>query len=228
MAQTDQQGLVVKVKLDASTAQHLLSHKPRSLATATFCSLLIEQGLTGWSKLPAYCVGAGTSEKEVTRTLQDEHTQQARMPAAGADGLGACLQEEDSQEPKKKGGVGGKKNCDPFSKRVISEDLVPAEISDCAALIVEFWAVKKGTRSERVWNRICDKLRGWPSTQRHEALHRAIAAGWGDVFEPPVPRSASPNQPPEPSRHPAGRLFQNGRFVDEESPTTNPVLSGLF
>ena len=37
--------MVVKLTLDAFTAEKLLSKKPRSLPTATFCALLIEQAL---------------------------------------------------------------------------------------------------------------------------------------------------------------------------------------
>jgi hypothetical protein len=55
----------------------------------------------------------------------------------------------------------------------------------------ELWAVKKGTRSEGVWRRVCGKLRGWTPEQRREALERAIASGWGDVFEPPAARANS-------------------------------------
>lgn len=37
--------LTIKLTLDAETAQKLLSEKPRSLATATFCAVLIERAL---------------------------------------------------------------------------------------------------------------------------------------------------------------------------------------
>ena len=73
---------------------------------------------------------------------------------------------------------------DAFSARVVSPDLVPADLLDCQQLLPEWWAVKKGVRSEGVWNRVCGKLRGWSPELRREALERAIASGWGDVFEP--------------------------------------------
>jgi hypothetical protein len=73
---------------------------------------------------------------------------------------------------------------DAYSLRAIDADLVPPDLLDCQQLLPEFWAVKKGTRSEGVWNRVCGKLRGWTPEQRREALERAIASGWGDVFEP--------------------------------------------
>jgi len=106
----------------------------------------------------------------------------------------------------KKGGAGGKR--DPYASKAISADLVPDDLLDCQQLLPEFWAAKKGTRSEGVWNRICGKLRGWTPEQRRQALERAISSGWGDVFEPipaaPVQRSAPaarivPNQPISPT-----------------------------
>ncbi|MFN7322774.1 MAG: hypothetical protein ACK5SP_00750 [bacterium] len=82
---------------------------------------------------------------------------------------------------------------DPHSKRQIDPDLVPEDLLDCQQLLPEFWAVKKGTRSEGVWNRVCNKLRQWTPEQRREALERAIASGWGDVFEPPSLKAVSAN-----------------------------------
>ena len=78
---------------------------------------------------------------------------------------------------------------DAFSARVVSPDLIPADLLDCQQLLPEWWAVKKGVRSEGVWNRVCGKLRGWSPELRREALERAIASGWGDVFEPNAPRA---------------------------------------
>jgi len=73
---------------------------------------------------------------------------------------------------------------DAYSGRVISPDLVPADLLDCQQLLPEFWLVKKGVRSESVWNRICGRLRAWTPEQRRNALEASINAGWGDVYEP--------------------------------------------
>jgi len=79
---------------------------------------------------------------------------------------------------------GGRSEKDPFRLKRLPSDAVPADLLGCGDLIAEFWGCKKGTRSERVFNRICNKLKQWTPEQRQEALERAIAAGWGDVFEP--------------------------------------------
>jgi hypothetical protein len=75
---------------------------------------------------------------------------------------------------------------DPFSRKELPADAIPPELSMQGDLLQEFWAVKKGTRSERVWKRVCGKLLGWTPEERTEALTAACNAGWGDVFEPKV------------------------------------------
>jgi len=93
-------------------------------------------------------------------------------------------------------------------------------------LLVEFWSVKKGTRSSQVLKRITNKLRQWTPQQRQEALERAIASGWGDVFQPRKQTTYSPAQEPD-MKHPAHRVFTADRGFDDQ-PTTNPILNGLF
>ena len=85
---------------------------------------------------------------------------------------------------------------DRFTTKRLPSQAVPDDLQAEADLIAEFWACKKGTRSERVFNRICNKLRQWPSQQRQEALERAIAAGWGDVFQPRPQAAHSASQAP--------------------------------
>jgi hypothetical protein len=80
---------------------------------------------------------------------------------------------------------------DPLRLKRLPEGAVPQELVDCRDLLIEFWAAKKGTRSSRVFTRVCNKLRSWTSEQRTDALERSIANGWGDVFEPRRQASAS-------------------------------------
>ena len=115
---------------------------------------------------------------------------------------------------------------DPNRLKTLPSSSVPPDLADCSELIVEFWACKKGTRSSSVLKRICNKLRNMTAQQRQEALERAIASGWGDVFTPPskTPYSASEAQA---TKHPASRVFTADRGFDDE-PTTNPILANLF
>lgn len=73
----------VNMHLDDDFAAEIERQKPKSLAMAAFCAYLIEQALenlTGGSKLPAYCVGAGTPQGNL-RPLTDA-TSTPRQPLA--------------------------------------------------------------------------------------------------------------------------------------------------
>ena len=85
-------------------------------------------------------------------------------------------------------------------KRLPAE-AVPADLADCAELLAEFWACKKGTRSTRVFTRVCNKLRAWSPEDRKRSIESSINNGWGDVFEPrrqaataPAPRQWTDEQ----------------------------------
>jgi hypothetical protein len=115
---------------------------------------------------------------------------------------------------------------DPNRLKTLPTSSVPPDLADCSELLVEFWSVKKGTRSSQVLKRITNKLRQWTPQQRQEALERAIASGWGDVFQPKKQTAYSPAQEPD-MKHPAHRVFTADRGFDDQ-PTTNPILNGLF
>ena len=78
-----------------------------------------------------------------------------------------------------------KKKKDAYASKHLPDSVqVPDAIVDCDQLLREYWSVKKGTRSERVWNRLCNKLAAWTPADRRKALEAAIASGWADVYEP--------------------------------------------
>jgi hypothetical protein len=82
---------------------------------------------------------------------------------------------------------------DPFAAKKLPVALIPSDLLDCQELLPEFWAGKKGRRSERVFNRVCTKLRQWSPDGRRESLEAAIASGRGDVFPPRQPALAFGN-----------------------------------
>ena len=156
--------LIIKLTIDPETAGRLQLQKPKSLPLATFCALLIEQGLdTPVTLGEPSTKGEGSTSKAVSSTEEELNKQPLEIKAKKAK----------SQKPK-----------DAFSVRVVSPDLIPADLLDCQQLLPEWWTVKKGVRSEGVWNRVCGKLRGWTPEDRRRALEASIANGWGDVFEP--------------------------------------------
>ena len=85
---------------------------------------------------------------------------------------------------------------DPFSGRQLPENAIPDDLLDCQQLLREFWAGKKGGRTDSIFNRVCNKLRTWPPEMRREALERAINSGWGDVYEPAPSKATQRVQQP--------------------------------
>ena len=161
----------VNMHLDEAFAAEIERHKPKSLALAAYCALLIEQSLDKAGTLTERATadppkGGDAIESGVSKAVSSIEEELNKQP----------LLEAKKTKPKKEK--------DAFSARVVSPDLIPADLLDCQQLLPEFWSVKKGVRSESVWNRVCGKLRGWTPEQRRDALERAIASGWGDVFEP--------------------------------------------
>jgi len=170
--------------------------KPNYLDRKGFICLLLTSAIDTSANLPAYRVGAGTPQVNGFSDLPAFDPELGRSGSAASAEARAveAVQTEIDQalEPKKKQGSSFAKRT-PYSVKAIDPDLVPADLIDCQQLLPEFWAVKKGTRSEGVWNRVCNKLRGWTPEQRREALERAIASGWGDVFEPPSLKAVAAN-----------------------------------
>ena len=85
------------------------------------------------------------------------------------------------------GGSKGEEKKDPYEKKTLGDDLIPNDLLDCDHLLREFWSVKKGVRSERVFHRVINKLREWTPAVRRSALEAAANAGWPDVYEPRQP-----------------------------------------
>jgi len=164
--------------------------KPNYLDRKGFLCLLLTSAIDKGLNLPACCAGAGTQQSKgfPAVTAFDAELGRSASDASAIPTAVEAVQPEIDQapEPKKKQA----RARDAYSVKAISPELIPDDLLDCQQLLPEFWAVKKGTRSEGVWNRVCNKLRQWTPEQRREALERAIASGWGDVFEPPAAKPA--------------------------------------
>jgi hypothetical protein len=105
-------------------------------------------------------------------------------------------QEIQEDQPKEKGARSSDDSAsekDPLRLRTLPAWAVPSDLLDCQQLLAEFWSVKKGTRSQSVFTRICNKLRKWTQDGRRDSLERSIANGYGDVYPPPQPRQAYGN-----------------------------------
>jgi len=86
-----------------------------------------------------------------------------------------------------------------YARKTLGPNSIPNDLLDCDQLLREFWSVKKGVRSERVFHRVINKLREWTPAVRRSALEAAANAGWPDIYEP---------------RQPGGRQQQQGTDWD--------------
>ena len=95
---------------------------------------------------------------------------------------------------------------DPFASSIISPNMIPGDLKQYADLIVEWWAVRhrnKATCSTSVSERIFKKLRTFTPQGKKNALEKAIAGGWKDIYE--IKESKFTEEPK--NNHPASRVF---------------------
>ena len=98
------------------------------------------------------------------------------------------------------------KNTDPFASSIISTNMIPEDLKEYADLILEWWAIRhrnKATCSTSVSERIFKKLRTFPPQGKKNALEKAIAGGWKDIYE--IKESKFTEEPK--NNHPAQRVF---------------------
>ena len=84
--------------------------------------------------------------------------------------------------------------------------MIPGDLKEYADLIVEWWAVRhrnKATCSTSVSERIFKKLRTFPPQGKKNALEKAIAGGWKDIYEIKESKFTE-----EPKNHPNQKVFK--------------------
>jgi len=204
----------IQVVLADPLWDYLQRRKPVSLSVSAFCASLIERGL---ELTPAdRAVLAETLDTGVTLGIRDPGE---RIPSP----LLFIKEKENKENKSRKGGAGGKTNS--FSRKALDPALVPDDLAQVRDELVEFWSVKKGTRSENAYKRLCTKLRGLTPEDQRKALTEASDAGWATIYEPKAPQvSRKPWEAPE-QPHPASRVFTAADF---EPPASNPLLENLF
>jgi len=120
-------------------------------------------------------------------------------------------------------------------KESISNLSICDELQKHEELIREFWRLKKGSKGSTAWKLLNTELKNlqakYGDAVVEEQLQLAINGKWAGIrlsnYEAfKAPKGNAPAQPE--FKHPAAREFRNGRFVDEDGPTTNPVLEGFL
>jgi len=114
-------------------------------------------------------------------------------------------------------------NKEKSKKWVFRENHIPKSLEFCKDLIVKFWAVKKGFHTEDAFKLLIGiKGLGGIYTNHGQSavldqLEEGIANKWQSITLKNYVAFGRPQKADkEPvTNHPAGRLFKNGRFVDE-------------
>ena len=123
------------------------------------------------------------------------------------------------------------KKKDIYASKNLSTELVPADLQQHAELLVDFWSVKKGTRSGRAWDGLLKALRAMTPENQGKALTAAYNAGWATVYEPTDTPKQGKWKEPE-TNHPAHKVFKAddlGPEWDVPSVTGGKgVLEGMF
>ena len=85
---------------------------------------------------------------------------------------------------------------DLYKTKQLNPDLIPGDLLDVQQLLPEWGAVKKGVRSEGVFNRVCKALRGMTPEDRRTCLERATSGAWANIYEPKdAPAAKGGNRP---------------------------------
>ena len=182
-----------KVRIDGNLYQRLLCEKPKYLSITAFTNIVIDKGLDACDTLCEPAAQARGVAVGGRRTKEDINKERAR---------------DSYKTPSKK---------DPFKTKQLEPGLIPDELEGCADQIVEFWAVKKGTRTEGAATRLFNKLRVMAPNDRIKALHTATDSGWASVF-PPRPDTHTPTggrvpHPQAETAHPAGQVFKAADII---------------
>jgi len=116
-----------------------------------------------------------------------------------------------------------KNNKEKTKKWIFRENHIPNSLEFCKDLIVKFWAVKKGFHTEDAFKLLIGPkgLAGIYTNHGQSAvldqLEEGIANKWQSITLKNYEAFGRPKKADkEPvTNHPAGRVFRNGRFVDD-------------
>ena len=114
-------------------------------------------------------------------------------------------------------------NKEKTKKWIFKSEYIPKSLEFCKDLIVKFWAVKKGFHTEDAFKLLIGPkgLAGIYTNHGQSAvldqLEEGIANKWQSITLKNYEAFGRPQKADkEPvTNHPAGRLFKNGRFVDQ-------------
>ena len=183
---------LTRVAINPDLLDRIEQIKPQYMDLTTFINYTVDTSLT---------LGSRTAGDPLLLTT---NTSSSKAVVSNAGALPVELIEEGiNRNPDRK----PSKKKDPYASKNIPAELVPPELQQHADLLVDFWKVKKGTRSERSWAGLITKLNGMTPADQAKALTAAYNAGWATVYDPTDTPKQGKWKEPE-TNHPAHKVFR--------------------
>ena len=189
---------LTRVAINPDLLDRIEQIKPQYMDLTTFINYTVDTSIT---------LGSRTAGDPLFLTNKYSSSNNNKAVTSNAGALPVELIEEginrnpDRKPSKKKGPK------DPYASKNVSAELVPPELQQHADLMVDFWKVKKGTRSERSWAGLVSKLNGMTPADQARALTAAYNAGWATVYAPTdTPTQGKWKEPV--TNHPAHKVFR--------------------
>lgn len=222
----------LELQIPDDLASDLIRFKPRTLSLPMFCAYLLEIGVDRDARVSAYHVGAGHTGNLTTEQIQPTPAPQG---SSGLQAVESSAPEISSPSLILQGVGVGRESEGGGRKGVKQERVIPPNLGVYSDLINDFWRVKGGSRGDRAWNLLIGQLTRIQKLYGNETLESqielAINGKWKGITVANLERFRQPDKKAatEPHRHPASRVFTAERgFAEDDSPTTNPALEGLF
>ena len=210
----------IQVKLSKRVVDQALAFKPDYDSNTAHLSRLLEMAIDNTLRL-----GSQAQPGDPLSFSNKDSSTTEKAVVSNARALPVDLIEEQiNRNPDRP----TKAKKDPFSSKRLSAELVPLELQQHADLIIDFWSVKKGTRSERAWNGLVNKLNAMTPEDQGKALTAAYEGGWASVFQPrpDAPQQGKWKQPEPEMKHPAYRDAREIIREQEERFRNIPSVTG--
>ena len=174
----------INVRFNRELYEQMTAAKPKYLSTTDFIHLMADKGLMG---LDTVCYPKPQATAEAL---------EGSRPRLKAPKDKNSSQEQDSSLRVAEAITNKERARDLYKTKQLKPDLIPGDLLDVQQLLPEWWAVKKGVRSEGVFNRVCKALRGMTPEDRRTCLERATSGAWANIYEPKdAPAAKGGNRP---------------------------------
>ena len=200
----------VRIAIDQAILSRIDEIRPQYMDRTTFINFQLDQSIDKNTSSPLTIPPTPLHNQSKKSLEEGGFSKAVEAVSSKAVTSNACAlpveQKKAAQKPK-----------DPWSYKKLNPDLIPNDLAHLKELIVDWWWVRKGTRSTRAWKAHEKKIRGWDSETQVKALTAAYMGQWADLYEPKpdLPKQGKWNQPEPEAKHPAYRDFTAERLERE-------------